>query len=193
MGNKSNNSEPSQVRRNIVKGAVGAGVAALVPNALAIASDEPARLPPQIGDVLVFASGEHKGKVITPEDLKLRADPTLAFPHDLSAGLTRNRSRLNRIAIIRVEAEKMAEKMIDRTVDGIAAYSAICTHGGCLVELWREEDEALFCACHYSRYDPWSGGSVLGGPAPRRLPNLPLKLIDGQLAVAGEFDARIGN
>jgi len=33
---------------------------------------------------------------------------------------------------------------------------------------------------------------VMGGPAPRRLPALPVKVVDGQLVVAGVFTGRVG-
>ena len=191
MDKKSNVAEPSQVRRNILKGAIGAGAAALLPNSMANANDDPARMPPQVGDLLVFSGGDHKGEVITPEDLVKSENPILAFPQERETGLIRNRTRLNRIAVIQIDASRMSEEMAGRAVDGIVAFSAICTHGGCLVEMWREE--ALFCPCHYSRYDAWNGGKVVGGPAPRRLANLPIAMVDGQLTVAGAFDSKIGN
>ena len=36
------------------------------------------------------------------------------------------------------------------------------------------------------------GAKVIGGPAPRRLAALPLKIVDGQLIVAGVFTGRLG-
>ena len=50
---------------------------------------------------------------------------------------------------------------------GIVAYSKICTHAGCAISLYRaplfQPDEprpALVCPCHYSTFDPATGGTV---------------------------------
>ncbi len=83
---------------------------------------------------------------------------------------------------------------------GILAYSKICTHAGCAVALFRkptfsvlEPNEALVCPCHYSTFDPYTGGTVTYGPAGRPLPQLPL-MIDavGHLRAAGNFSGRVG-
>ncbi len=83
---------------------------------------------------------------------------------------------------------------------GILAFSKICTHAGCAVALYRkptfpalEPKPALVCPCHYSTFDPYTGGSVTYGPAGRPLPQLPL-MIDGagNLRAAGNFSGRVG-
>jgi ubiquinol-cytochrome c reductase iron-sulfur subunit len=83
---------------------------------------------------------------------------------------------------------------------GIVAYSKICTHAGCAINLYRkptfppvEEKPALVCPCHYSTFDPATGGTVLFGPAGRDLPQLPL-MIDrkGNLRAAGNFSGPPG-
>jgi ubiquinol-cytochrome c reductase iron-sulfur subunit len=83
---------------------------------------------------------------------------------------------------------------------GIVAYSKICTHAGCAVSLYRtplfeptDPKPALVCPCHYSTFDPASGGTVLYGPAGRKLPMLPL-MVDrrGNLRAAGTFDEPVG-
>jgi ubiquinol-cytochrome c reductase iron-sulfur subunit len=84
--------------------------------------------------------------------------------------------------------------------DGILAYSRICTHAGCAIELYRkprfpvvEPKPALVCPCHYSTFDPASGATVIFGPAGRPLPQLPLMIdTDGYLAAAGDFSGRVG-
>jgi ubiquinol-cytochrome c reductase iron-sulfur subunit len=84
--------------------------------------------------------------------------------------------------------------------DGIVAYSKICTHAGCAINLYRkptfpevEAKPALVCPCHYSTFDPARGGTVTFGPAGRDLPQLPL-LIDrkGVLRAAGNFSGPPG-
>jgi ubiquinol-cytochrome c reductase iron-sulfur subunit len=84
--------------------------------------------------------------------------------------------------------------------DGIVAYSKICTHAGCAIALYRaplfQPDEprpALVCPCHYSTFDPATGGTVLFGPAGRKLPMLPLSIDRrGHLRAAGNFDEPVG-
>jgi ubiquinol-cytochrome c reductase iron-sulfur subunit len=84
--------------------------------------------------------------------------------------------------------------------EGILAYSKICTHAGCAIALYRaplfEEigpQPALVCPCHYSTFDPATGGTVLFGPAGRPLPQLPLAVgSGGELSAAGTFSGPVG-
>lgn len=84
--------------------------------------------------------------------------------------------------------------------DGIVAYSKICTHAGCAISMYRaplfQPDEprpALVCPCHYSTFDPATGGTVLFGPAGRNLPMLPLEIdAKGYLRAKGNFDGPVG-
>jgi quinol---cytochrome c reductase iron-sulfur subunit len=84
--------------------------------------------------------------------------------------------------------------------DGIVAYSKICTHAGCAVALYRtplfppvDEPPGLVCPCHYSTFDPETGGTVLYGPAGRPLPQLPLTIDrSGNLRAAGNFSGPVG-
>jgi ubiquinol-cytochrome c reductase iron-sulfur subunit len=83
---------------------------------------------------------------------------------------------------------------------GILAYSKICTHAGCAISLYRtptfppvEPRPALVCPCHYSTFDPATGGTVLFGPAGRALPQLPLAIdVKGELRAAGNFSGPVG-
>jgi ubiquinol-cytochrome c reductase iron-sulfur subunit len=88
----------------------------------------------------------------------------------------------------------------DWAPEGIVAYSKICTHAGCAINLYRyplfpeaQPKPALVCPCHYSTFDPGTGGTVEFGPAGRPLPQLPL-MIDSRriLRAAGNFSERIG-
>ena len=84
--------------------------------------------------------------------------------------------------------------------DGIVAFSKVCTHAGCAIALYRaplfQPDAprpALVCPCHYSTFDPATGGTVLFGPAGRKLPMLPLSIDGkGRLRAAGNFDGPVG-
>ncbi|WP_329227575.1 Rieske (2Fe-2S) protein [Streptomyces sp. NBC_00111] len=61
------------------------------------------------------------------------------------------------------------------------AFSAQCTHAGCLLD--KVEENEGNCPCHGSRFDVTTGKAVRG-PATVPLPSVPLKLENGKL-VAG--------
>ena len=61
------------------------------------------------------------------------------------------------------------------------AFSAICTHKGCPVH--DVTDGVINCTCHGSQYSV-SDGSVLAGPAPSPLPEVPVQVTDGQVVRA---------
>lgn len=61
--------------------------------------------------------------------------------------------------------------------DTAVAFSAICTHQGCTVAPAGSE---LDCPCHGSRYSATTG-KVLGGPAPKPLPSIPVTVRGGQV------------
>jgi ubiquinol-cytochrome c reductase iron-sulfur subunit len=84
--------------------------------------------------------------------------------------------------------------------DGILAFSKICPHAGCAVSMYRyplyaphAPGPALVCPCHYSTFDPITGGTLLFGPAGRALPQLPLGVDEqGNLRAAGDFSGPVG-
>ncbi|MEC4019472.1 Rieske (2Fe-2S) protein [Streptomyces sp. H27-D2] len=61
------------------------------------------------------------------------------------------------------------------------AFSAVCTHAGCVVDTVRGTE--VSCPCHHSRFDTTTG-KVLHGPATDPLPAVPVKTAGGKL-VAG--------
>jgi Rieske Fe-S protein len=61
-----------------------------------------------------------------------------------------------------------------------AAYSAVCTHKGCTVA-YNGNGGTLDCPCHGSVFDPSSGGSVVQGPAPEPLPEIPVQVSGGEV------------
>ena len=81
----------------------------------------------------------------------------------------------------------------------LAAFSRICTHLSCIVELNRDLEAVAFafnhrsdrpsltCSCHYSVFDPLRAGRAVSGPAVRPLPRARLRLVgDG-----GDPDAHL--
>jgi arsenite oxidase small subunit len=80
----------------------------------------------------------------------------------------------------------------------LIAFSRICTHQGCLVNLNRNLDAiavafnhrvyapALTCACHLSIFDPGKAGQVLSGPAVLPLPRIRLELRGSEVWATGQ-------
>ena len=147
---------------------------------------------PQEGDRFVFPFGEKEGQIITPADLPLGGPQQQAYPMDPGAKIVRNGSTLNLILLIRLDPAQLSEETRALAADGVVAYSGVCTHQGCAVSMWRAEAKTLFCACHGAQFDPRDRARVVDGPAPRRLPMLPIKVVDGALTVAGGFTGRVG-
>ena len=79
------------------------------------------------------------------------------------------------------------------TVDGIVAYSKLCTHVGCPVGLYQADEGLLLCPCHQSTFDVYDGARPVFGPAARSLPQLPLAVDDdGYLVATGDFEDPVG-
>jgi ubiquinol-cytochrome c reductase iron-sulfur subunit len=73
-------------------------------------------------------------------------------------------------------------------VDGIYAYSKICTHVGCPVALYEQRTHHLLCPCHQSTFDLTQHCKVIFGPAKRPLPQLPITVdAEGYLVAQGDF------
>ena len=68
-----------------------------------------------------------------------------------------------------------AEKVVvtQPTSGDFKAFSAVCTHMGCIVS--QISNGTIDCPCHGSRYSI-KDGSVVAGPAPSPLPAEPIKL-----------------
>ena len=63
----------------------------------------------------------------------------------------------------------------------LRAFSAVCTHLGCIVQSQPTEHHALYCACHGGMFN--REGEVVGGPPPRPLPRYPVEVRDGQVFI----------
>jgi cytochrome b6-f complex iron-sulfur subunit len=71
--------------------------------------------------------------------------------------------------------------IVSQPSDGeVVAFSAICTHQGCTVA---PADKILKCPCHGSTYDLATGDNT-GGPAPRPLTEIPVKVKGGEVVEA---------
>lgn len=175
-------------RRAVLKGGLGWGIGLGV--APVLHAQDPASARPRIGDLLVRV-GDTALTPLGPPDIAV-GTPVVAWPLDPADGTVRSGSRLNRVLLMRLDPDRLATATKERAVDGIVAYTAICTHTGCEVTDWVTEQQVLQCACHASKFDPSDGARVVDGPAPRMLPALPLAFDNGRLVVAGPFTSRVG-
>jgi ubiquinol-cytochrome c reductase iron-sulfur subunit/rieske iron-sulfur protein len=176
-------------RRTVVGGLAGVSVLGAAPGAFA--QDDPATMPPQPGDFIVFTSADGF-KPIAPEDVELGGRPVRAWPADPVTQAPRDGTLYNLLVLSRWEESDLAPDAIPYAADGVVAQTAICTHTACEVADWVAEERVMECPCHFSRFDPKNNGAVVQGPAFRRLPSLPLTVADGKVVVAEVFDSRVG-
>jgi rieske iron-sulfur protein len=164
-------------RRDLLVGGIGLSLVA-ISGSNAGAQDDPAAVRPKPGDLLV-RDGDDSKKALTHEEIAADAKPLVAWAMEPDSKTVRNGSRFNRL-------------VVGRLGDDVFAFTAICTHDGCDVTDWIADEHVLSCPCHYSKFDPKDGGRVKDGPAPRALPQLPLKVVNGVLVVAQPFTSRVG-
>lgn len=65
----------------------------------------------------------------------------------------------------------------------LVAYSAVCTHQGCIVN-YQQQSQKLVCPCHGGVFDPAEGGAVVSGPPPTPLPKVAFEIRDGKVLLA---------
>ena len=164
-------------------GALGISLLSLVPS-----------LGPNVGNTLrqtPWARGvravSNDGEPLRPEDLAV-GNIASVWP-DGAIGFERAAVVIIRLSEPPKEPTNMAW-VVDETVVG---YSKICTHAGCPVALYREQDQSLFCPCHQSTFDVPHACRPTFGPAARPLPQLPLGVDDeGFLIAMGDFEELAG-
>ena len=180
------------VRRIGRRAAIELGLFFTLAPRFALAQTDAARERPKEGDLLVAVTAAADPEPLKPDDLPLDGKQTFAWPMDPETKIVRNGSRLNKVLLLRLDPDGFDAETKDHAVEGVVAYSAVCTHTGCDVINWHPDSELLECPCHYSTYNPKQGAKVVSGPSPRRLPALPLKIVEGRLVVAKPFTGRAG-
>jgi ubiquinol-cytochrome c reductase iron-sulfur subunit len=106
----------------------------------------------------------------------------------------------SQVILLRMPPELLTQKTIDGgALQGWVAYSKICTHAGCSVGLYGIDNRPpevlrqLVCPCHQSVFDPRNAAEPEGGPATRRLPQLPLDVdAQGYLIAKAPFNGVVG-
>jgi rieske iron-sulfur protein len=146
---------------------------------------------PVVGDTFIFGDGQNKGKVVVVEDLVIGGPPAVAQAKDAASGTVRE-SDHSTVLLLRLPPESVPPELKESAAQGVLAYSAMCTHLGCIVSDWAKDEKLFVCPCHEAKFDPMQEGKVISGPASRALPVLPLKVDDGKLVVADVFTGPVG-
>lgn len=177
-------------RRALLRGALGV---ALGTGALsALAAPPPERRAPQPDDGLCFPSDTEGGRLVVSADVPAAGPPLLVYPRDPDSGVIREKSRLNQILLLRLDPARVDDRTRALMAEDVIAYSGVCTHAACAVSEWDGEKKLLLCPCHGSQFDASARAKVMGGPAPRPLPVLPIRRAGEGYAVAGKFTGKVG-
>ena len=99
------------------------------------------------------------------------------------------------VILVRMEPDDIThgDGREDWAVDGILAYSKICTHVGCPISLYEQSTHHVLCPCHQSTFDLADSARVVFGPAARPLPQLALEVDEeGYLVAQDDFNEPVG-
>jgi cytochrome b6-f complex iron-sulfur subunit len=80
-----------------------------------------------------------------------------------------------------IPVDNKAVMVVNTSTGGIKAFSAICTHLGCIC-YWDKAKGVIHSPCHDGLFNPVTG-AVVGGPPPRPLPAYELAVKDGRVYV----------
>lgn len=145
---------------------------------------------PERHDSFVYTDGPNKGKDVMLADIVLDAPPITVQAKD-EAGAVRESEKAT-VLLYRVAPEKIPDDIRGDTVDGVIAYSALCTHQGCMVSGWDAPTKQFICPCHTGLFDPLKGGLNTAGAPTRALPQIPLKEHDGKVVIGDAIVSWIG-
>jgi ubiquinol-cytochrome c reductase iron-sulfur subunit len=135
------------------------------------------------------------GQGVRPEDIQVGTLVSARPAAALTAGdQLNNVLSMSAILLVRMnEADIKSQQEIDWGYQGIVAFSKICTHVGCPVQLYEQQTHHMLCPCHQSTFDLSEDGRVIFGPAARSLPQLPITVnADGFLVARSGFDQPVG-
>lgn len=131
-------------------------------------------------------NGRKRRLVRDPEGTAIRlSDVTMGSVfHVLPEGIDETEQPLNEkvkasVLLVRLDEAKIkSARQRSWGIDGVVAYSKICTHVGCPVGLYEQQTHHLLCPCHQSTFDMTDDCKVIFGPAKRPLPQLKIS-VDG--------------
>ncbi|MSO27557.1 MAG: Rieske (2Fe-2S) protein [Candidatus Nanopelagicales bacterium] len=98
------------------------------------------------------------------------------------------------IILVRMDPSEIVSQQGDGwDIQGILAYSKICTHVGCPIALYEQRTHHILCPCHQSTFDLADSGQVVFGPAARRMPQLPIGVdAEGYIVAKAPFAEPVG-
>lgn len=136
---------------------------------------------------------EGSGRPIRAADLASPGSYITAVPEGYEHDLEVLAKATLMLIKMRPEDLQLAPEKMRWTVDGIIAYSKICTHVGCPAGLYEQQTHRILCPCHQSTFDAANGAKVIFGPATRPLPQLPIGVDgDGYLIALSDFREPVG-
>jgi len=136
-----------------------------------------------------------QGTGLKPSDIEVGTLVSARPQAALSAGDESNDLLIkSAILLVRMNPSDIkSQQEIDWGYQGIVAFSKICTHVGCPVQLYEQQTHHMLCPCHQSTFDLSDDGRVIFGPAARSLPQLPITVnADGYLVARSDFDQPVG-
>ncbi len=152
-------------------------------------------LGPIPGKTLTLTDWKPNARLVKPDgsavmvtDLEVGGVLT-AFPEGFAG------SAIDQVVLVRPALEDIVTRPGRETwaPQGYVAFSKVCTHAGCPVGLYQQLTQQLLCPCHQSLFDVLTGATPVFGPAPRPLPQLPLKIDSlGFIRAQAGFDEPIG-
>ena len=156
-------SEDRRTLLKIITGIFGGGTAAAVmlPALRAIIAPMTLRTVRGVGEFVSIAPVE----AVPSDGTPLKVPVVVSEPRDAWARLPP--TQVGAVYLIRSEKD-------------LIAYSTVCPHLGCGVD-YATEKRAFGCPCHESAFS--LDGSVSGGPSPRALDRLEVRVKDGKVEV----------
>lgn len=180
----------SLTRRNLAKALALCGCAAATVRAAPARASEDPQATLQPGDRFAIVPDSGDPQPIKLADLKPGQAIMGGYPIDPASGKPRLESRLNMINVVRVTGEVKGD--LAKT-EGVAVFSAICTHKACAVASWVPDANRWRCFCHMSEFDAANKGERVEGPAIDPLPMVPIAVdAEGYIVATAGFSAPPG-
>ena len=75
--------------------------------------------------------------------------------------------------------------VVNSKAGGLKAFTAICTHLGCVVE-WNTRKSSITCPCHDGNFNPVTG-AVVSGPPPKPLAQYEVTVKEGKVLIGKQL------
>lgn len=152
-------------------------------------------LGPHPGDTLAHTSWKKGSRLVTADnhpvkvgDLEVNGVLTV-FPEGAIDDANSQTILIN----VGDSPQKVRAGRASWSVQGMVAFSKVCTHAGCPVGLYRSTSHQLLCPCHQSTFDVLDECRPVFGPATRSLPQLALAVRDdGYLMAQHDYSEPVG-